>query len=88
MSWQGFNDPMSQAVFAAFKQALEPTIAQVAPGWDLHHIRLERRDDFDTGKQEAVIQLVIRPAKANEGHQSWEETQRVGVRALLGKEKK
>ena len=88
MSWQGFNDPMSQAVFAAFKQALKPTIAQVAPGWDLHHIKLERRNDFVTGKQEAVIQLVIRPVKAGEGHQSWEEIQNASMRALVGKERK
>lgn len=64
-----YNDAASQAVLQAFKAALGPTMARIAPDWMLHHIEMRRRERDETMTQEVEIRLVIRPV----GEANWGE---------------
>lgn len=54
-------DPHAQQVFQAFKDRIDPLLAEVAPDWLLRDMRLERRYNHMNYEEEVVIQLVIRP---------------------------
>ncbi len=58
--WTAYDDAHSRAVFLKFKEALEPLMATVAPDWLLHHIKMERRVDYDTMGDIVEIRLVIK----------------------------
>lgn len=63
-------DPHAQHVFQAFKERIDPLLAEVAPDWLLRDMRLERRYNHMHYEEEVVIQLVIRPlGYARELHQ-------------------
>ena len=59
--YQAYNDAHSRAVFLKFKEAIGPTLAQVAPDWILHHMELMRHNDFDKMEERVEIRLVIKP---------------------------
>ena len=59
--WTAYNDAHSRAVFLKFKEALGPTLANVAPDWMLHHIEMMRKTEFDTMDERVEIRLVIKP---------------------------
>jgi hypothetical protein len=61
--WKEYNDAYSRAVFQKFKEALEPTLARVAPYWLLHHIEMMRRTEFDAMDERVEIRLVIKPIR-------------------------
>lgn len=59
--WQAHNDAHSRQVFMAFKEALSPLMANVAPDWLLHHIEMWRSTESDTMDERVEIRLVIKP---------------------------
>lgn len=61
MKWTAYNDAHSRALVDAFREAIGPTLAQVAPDWMLNHIELRRDEDFVTNEQRVEIRLVIKP---------------------------
>lgn len=61
MPWIPHNDAAARAIFQRFKDVLEPAMADIAPDWLLHHIKMERRQVLELGNEEVRIQLVLRP---------------------------
>ena len=60
-NWKEYNDAHSRQVFLAFKEALSPLMANVAPDWLLHHIEMRRNTEYDTMHECVEIRLVIKP---------------------------
>jgi hypothetical protein len=52
------NQLRQLALLARFKQALEPTLRNIAPGWEVQDLEVLA----NTRNQESEIRLVIRPA--------------------------
>lgn len=61
IDWQAHNDAHSRQVLLAFKAALSPLMANVAPDWLLHHIEMRRSTESDTMDERVEIRLVIKP---------------------------
>lgn len=61
MTWTPHNDAHSRAVFKAFEDRLRPLMAEVAPDWLLHHLKIARHTDPMTFQEEVEIRLVCRP---------------------------
>ena len=57
--YQEYNTPMSKAVFKAFEDRINEVLAQIAPDWGLHHMRITHAEGLE--QEECRIGLVIRP---------------------------